>query len=394
MTPEILKFYASWACAGNPSNTFSRAGAAAAKLISGTKAFLARHLGCSEDEIIITSGASESNAIILENAVRSSCSTCNEVCKHKKAFCARMKPHIVVSALEHKCILLKCNELTQMGVCTCTFVDPTNDGIIEPQAVRDAIKPNTVLVSVMWANNELGSLNDIYSIADICWKQGVPFHSDVTQIFGKLKSCKVKRLHIDALSVSMHKLFGAKGVGFLYISKRIPFSPLITGAQQNERRGGTENVAAISTIVPALKFVMRHRAAKNKKLYHLCRSVLRGLADAEVDFELVGPKVQRVPHIMMLCFPFDRDWCNVKTIKALTKKGITVSIGSACNSGQKGGSHVLKAIGLNREMYRGIIRISLSDLTSKEDTKRLVKELSAIVKAHQRDPFKESLFTE
>lgn len=372
MPKRIFEHFLSWSNCANPSNTHNVAGKCARKMIEKTRKYVAKFVGCTPGEIVFTSGSTESNCMILESALR----TAPEVLKMRHHSAG--KPHIIVSAIEHKSILDKCHELE--GKCDITYVKCGRDGLIDPEQVSDAFKANTVLVSIMWANNETGAINNIREIHKRCQKCKIPFHTDATQAFGKFH---LRTNMCDSFSASMHKLHGAKGVGLFYASKKLPFYPLISGAQQAGKRGGTENVAGIATIAPAMRFMFKCRDAKNCRLRKLCFAILNGFTDSGLRFYIIGPSNWdvRLPNTLLMCFvPDDPNKCNARLLDFLDARGITCSVGSACNTANPKASHVLYAMGIGPEYYRGIVRISLSDRNTIDECRVLVKAISKFYK--------------
>lgn len=362
---------------------------ASQKMIQEFKDIICKTCKISEKkyEILITSGATESNCMILRMVV----DACNRLNK---------KPHIITSLLEHKSILecLKTLEEHDKKV-DVTYISPNIYGVIDPQSVKESIQPNTVLISIMYANNELGTINPISSIAKIAHDANIPFHTDAVQVFGKV-AIIIDKIGIDALTMTFHKMYGPQGIGLLIVRKDFisgyNLQGIINGTQQNGLRGGTESNILIAGAIASMLDTFIDREKKNnhlkilKKTFLLCMFKICDqihysaiLADEKLtggkkDFGIciLGHPEDTIPNTVLLSFiPQNAklpQFCNVKFKKLMEDKKIIVSIGSACNTISKKASHVLDAIGAPLVIKRGVLRISFSDNTTMSEIKSLV----------------------
>jgi len=348
-------------------------------------------------KIIFTSGASESNSLIIRSVVDGWLLKIDAI------------PHMVVSSIEHVSILACVNALVKLGRLEVTFINPNIYGIIEPNDISESIKPNTCLVCVMMANNEIGSINPIREIAKASHAKGIPIHCDVVQSFGK-ERIDVCDLGIDSMSVSFHKLYGPTGIGLLVLSNNLIKSynlcGQINGKQQWGFRAGTENTCSIGGAIVALSDTFKNRLTKNKHLLTLRNLTIKCLSEkfdyvdytqimtkpksveekkgTIVRFCVIGPSQQYakmyLPSTLLLCFlSWRKNLCNVEIKRALARRGITVSVGSTCNSNSSKASHVVHALGLSQMMRRGVIRVSFSDNSKTSDVKELCKALKTVV---------------
>ncbi len=399
---KAMNYWVDRAC--NPS-TDSGDGHLAKVMIEKFKEYVLKHCGVSAKKysVIITSGGSESNSFIVSSCMRS---------YHRET---GIIGHIVVSAIEHKSILETCRVMFEAGELEYSIAEPNKYGEIGVGEVEKCIKKNTCLVSIMYANNELGTLNDIEAIGSLCHKRNIPFHTDAVQAFGKYKM-DLSRGKIDAVSVSCHKFYSGMGVGLLILSKKLidgyKLCPIINGTQQGGLRGGTEDVAGIAGAAAGLRDTFDGRMSKNKHLWDLCVRMIEGLGKVivikDIDGKIVaGGKDAFVNigsvYITLLGVPWSKrpQWslpntllisvvkvggepfCNVKLKKFLCSGSdpMYVSIGSACNTSSKNASHVLTAIGASSAVKQGTIRISFGDTNTKSEVdKFLVKFIKGIKK--------------
>lgn len=260
-----------WLECYNPSSD-SKVSISAKEVISKSRAYILRHCGVNEQShyALFTSGATESNCMILRSTAES----------YRKARGA--VPHFIVSAVEHHSILECLHIMQEHEICEYTEIPPTPEGSIKPHHVLNAIQPNTCLISIMFANNELGTINNIKAIGDIAHKKGIPMHTDAVQIFGKIRIF-IDAMNIDAISISAHKWYGPKGQGILIISKSLVegynLQSQIAGSQQNGLRGGTENVPGIASMLTALQCTFKNRQKKNKQLLAMRNYVIQTLTE-------------------------------------------------------------------------------------------------------------------
>lgn len=332
---------------GNPSSLHS-AGQRAAETLAEARGRIAAHLGCQPSELIFTSGGSEADNQALRGAA------------HLGA--AKGKKHIISTAFEHHAVLHTLRRLEKEGF-TVTLLDVHENGLVTPEQVRAAIRPDTCLVSVMYANNEIGTIQPIAEIGRICREAGVLFHTDAVQAVGHLP-IDVQAQNIDMLSLSAHKFHGPKGIGALYLRKGIPLEPLIEGgAQERGRRAGTENLPAIVGMAAALDEACAHLAEDTARLIPLRDKLIAGLSCIPHG-ALNGDPVQRLPGNVSFCFEGIE---GESLLLLLDDKGICASSGSACTSGSLDPSHVLLAIGRVHDVAHGSLRLSLgADITEEE----------------------------
>ena len=353
MLPYITDIY------GNPSSLHS-AGQAAADALGKARADMADALGCEPSEIIFTSGGSEADnqAIISAAAIG-----------EKKG-----KKHIISSAFEHHAVLHTLKKLEKQGF-EVTLLDVGKNGIINPDDVAKAITDSTCLVTIMFANNEIGTIQPIAEIGKICRENGVIFHTDAVQAAGHIK-IDVKEQNIDMLSLSAHKFHGPKGVGALYAKKGIRLINLIEGgAQERGKRAGTENVPAIVSMAAALTEAVQEIDENAKKVSALRDRLIAGLSKIPHS-ALNGDPSRRLPGNVSFCFEGIE---GESLLLLLDAKGICASSGSACTSGSLDPSHVLLAIGRPHEVAHGSLRLTLSEENTEEEIDYMIKEITEVV---------------
>ena len=344
---------------GNASAIYS-IGSSNKEVISEARKTIADVLGAKENEIYFTAGGSESDNWALK-------ATC-------EAYGAKGK-HIITSAIEHHAILHTCEYLEQQGY-EVTYVGVDADGVIKMDELKAAIRPDTILISVMFANNEIGTIQPIREIGALAHEKGILFHTDAVQAFGQVP-INVDEMNIDMLSSSAHKLHGPKGIGFLYIRKGVKIRSFIHGgAQERKRRAGTENVPAIVGYAKAARIAadtMSERIEKETEL----RDYLIERVMSEIPYtKLNGHRTKRLPNNANFSFQFIE---GESMLILLDDKGICGSSGSACTSGSLDPSHVLLAIGLPHEIAHGSLRLTLSEETTREEIDYTVDNLKAIV---------------
>lgn len=351
--PYFTEYY------GNPSAIYSFAGEAA-KGVDRAREAIAKLIGAKTEEIYFTGGGSESDNWALKAAA--------EAYAHKGK-------HIITTKIEHHAILHACEYLEKNG-CQVTYLDVDENGLVSPQELRAAIRPDTILISVMAANNEIGTIEPLEEIGRIAKENGILFHTDAVQAFGHIP-IDVDKLHIDMLSASGHKINGPKGIGILYIRKGVKIRSFIHGgAQERQRRAGTHNVPGIVGFGKAAELAAEHmeeRMAYETKLRdHLIERVL-----AEIPYSrLNGDRTRRLPNNANFCFQFIE---GESMLILLDQQGICGSSGSACTSGSLDPSHVLLAIGLPHEIAHGSLRLTLSGQTTLEDIDFTVDQLKKII---------------
>lgn len=344
---------------GNPSSLYA-IGRDAKKHLELARADVAGCLGVDPHEIFFTSGGSEADNWAIKGVA------------HQLA--KKGKKHIITSKFEHHAVLHTCAALEQEGF-SVTYLDVHSDGLVRPEELEAAIREDTALVTIMYANNEIGTIQPIPELGAICKKHGVLFHTDAVQAAGNVP-IQMKEQNIDLLSLSAHKLHGPKGVGVLAIRKGVSLPNLIDGgAQERGRRAGTENVAGIVGLSVALKEACATMDERNKRL----RSMRDRLIDSALQIErsrLNGDRAKRLPGNVNLCFEGIE---GESLLLLLDLNGICGSSGSACTSGSLDPSHVLLAIGLPHEIAHGSLRLSLSDQNTEEDVDYILEVLPGIV---------------
>ena len=354
MLPYMDKIY------GNPSSLHS-VGQAAADALRKAREEAAEVLGCEPNEITFTSGGSEADnqALVSSAAIG--------VRKGKK--------HIISTAFEHHAILHTLKKLEKEGF-EVTLLDVHENGMVSAQQVADAIREDTCLVSVMYANNEIGSIQPIAEIGAVCKEKGVIFHTDAVQAVGHVH-INVKEENIDMLSLSAHKFHGPKGVGLLYARKGVRLTNIIEGgAQERGKRAGTENIPGIVGMVAALKEANANIDANAEKVSALRDRLIEGLEKIPHS-ALNGDRTKRLPGNVSFCFEGIE---GESLLLLLDAKGICASSGSACTSGSLDPSHVLLAIGRPHEVAHGSLRLTLSEENTQEEIDYIIEETTKVVK--------------
>ena len=345
---------------GNPSSLHS-VGQAAADALRKAREEAAEVLGCEPNEITFTSGGSEADNQALVSAA---------------AIGARKgKKHIISTAFEHHAILHTLKKLEKEGF-EVTLLDVHENGMVLAQQVADAIREDTCLVSVMYANNEIGSIQPIAEIGAVCKEKGVIFHTDAVQAVGHVH-INVKEENIDMLSLSAHKFHGPKGVGLLYARKGVRLTNIIEGgAQERGKRAGTENIPGIVGMVAALKEANANIDANAEKVSALRDRLIEGLEKIPHS-ALNGDRTKRLPGNVSFCFEGIE---GESLLLLLDAKGICASSGSACTSGSLDPSHVLLAIGRPHEVAHGSLRLTLSEENTQEEVDYIIEETTKVVK--------------
>lgn len=354
MLPYMDKIY------GNPSSLHS-VGQAAADALRKAREEAAEVLGCEPNEITFTSGGSEADNQALVSAA---------------AIGARKgKKHIISTAFEHHAILHTLKKLEKEGF-EVTLLDVHENGMVSAKQVADAIREDTCLVSVMYANNEIGSIQPIAEIGAVCKEKGVIFHTDAVQAVGHVH-INVKEENIDMLSLSAHKFHGPKGVGLLYARKGVRLTNIIEGgAQERGKRAGTENIPGIVGMVAALKEANVNIDANAEKVSALRDRLIEGLEKIPHS-ALNGDRTKRLPGNVSFCFEGIE---GESLLLLLDAKGICASSGSACTSGSLDPSHVLLAIGRPHEVAHGSLRLTLSEENTQEEVDYIIEETTKVVK--------------
>jgi len=352
MLPLLKEHY------GNPSSGYAFA-AKSRRAVDLARERLATLLGCEPAEIVFTSGGTESNNTVINSALQ---------------FESRVK-HVVTSAVEHSAVLHPCQDLAKHG-CEVTFVGVDRDGNVDLAELEAAIRPETALVSVMWANNETGVLFPVENIAEICRAKGVLFHTDAVQAVGKIP-IRLRDTSINFLSLSAHKFHGPKGVGALYINRRTRFHPLIVGGgQENGRRGGTENVASIVGLGKAAERAAEYLSAGKTQVPSMRdrfeRAILERVSGASVN----GAGATRIPNTSSFSFEGIE---SPAALLLLDRHHICCSAGSACRTGSQEASHVLRAMESSGDGARRSLRFSFGRFNTDTQVDRAIELIPKVI---------------
>ena len=353
MLPYFTEYY------GNAGSIYGLAGESRKALLRARET-IAGTLGAEANEIYFTAGGSESDNWALKAVF--------EAWQDKGR-------HIITSRIEHHAVLHTCEYLEKMGA-RVTYLDVDSEGLVDPGQLERAIRPDTILISVMAANNEVGTIQPVKEIGEIAAAHGILFHTDAVQAYGHLPLA-VQECHIDLLSASAHKFNGPKGAGFLYVGKKAGIRSFIHGGQQERgRRAGTENVPGIVGMAAAARRAHEHMEERAQK-ERMLRDYLIGRIEAEIpDVALNGHRIRRLPNNVNFSFA---DMEGETMLIMLDMAQICASAGSACTSGAVDPSHVLLAMGLSKERARGSLRLTLSEENTREELDTVVEELARIV---------------
>ena len=344
---------------GNASSLHTT-GQLANEKLTAAREKMAKYLGCAPSELYFTSGGSEADNQAIISAATLGAKKC--------------KKHIISTKFEHHAVLHTLSKLKKQGF-EVELLDVHKSGIVTPEEVEAAIREDTALVSVMFANNEIGTIEPIAEIGAVCRRHGVIFHTDAVQAVGHLP-IDVGAMNIDMLSLSAHKFHGPKGVGALYCKKGIFLQTLIEGgAQERGKRAGTENVPAISGMAAALEYACDNMQKNNEKLTKMRDRLIEGLS--RIPHSVVNGDVEhRLPGNVNMCFEGIE---GESLLLLLDMKGIEASSGSACTSGSLDPSHVLLAIGLPHEVAHGSLRLSLSEENTPEEIEYIIEKVPEVV---------------
>lgn len=353
MLPYFTEYY------GNAGSIYGLAGESRKALLRARET-IAGTLGAEANEIYFTAGGSESDNWALKAVF--------EAWQDKGR-------HIITSRIEHHAVLHTCEYLEKMGA-RVTYLDVDSEGLVDPGQLERAIRPDTILISVMAANNEVGTIQPVKEIGEIAAAHGILFHTDAVQAYGHLPLA-VQEYHIDLLSASAHKFNGPKGAGFLYVGKKAGIRSFIHGGQQERgRRAGTENVPGIVGMAAAARRAHEHMEERAQK-ERMLRDYLIGRIETEIpDVALNGHRTRRLPNNVNFSFA---DMEGETMLIMLDMAQICASAGSACTSGAVDPSHVLLAMGLSKERARGSLRLTLSEENTREELNTVVEELARIV---------------
>lgn len=361
MAPEVLEAMLPFLKEnyGNPGGIYSLS-TAAKKAVNAARAVIADSLGAERGEIYFTSGGTESDNWALIGVA--------------EAYREKGK-HIITSAVEHHALLHTCKYLESRGF-EVSYVEVDEEGVIDMEKLRRAVRQDTILISVMFANNEVGTIQPIAEIGRLAREKGILFHTDAVQAYGHIPIA-VKEYGIDLLSASGHKLNGPKGIGFLYVGQNVKIhSFLHGGAQERGRRAGTENVPAIAGLSEAVRSAMGQMQQREKKERELAGYLKKRIEEEIPLCRWNGAKVNRLANNVNVSFDFVE---GESLLILLDQRGICASSGSACTSGATDPSHVLLAMGFSPERARGALRMTLSDKNTMEEMDEVTENLKEIV---------------
>ena len=354
---EIAKYFSYQY--GNPSSIYS-IGKENKKAIELARERVANLIGALPEEIFFTSGGSESDNWAIKSSVFNSAYTI---------------PHIITSRIEHHAVINTCKDLEKLGA-EVTYLTVDSNGMINLDELRESIRKNTVLISIMYANNEIGTIEPVYEIAEIAQNHNVLFHTDAVQACGQIP-INVKELNVDYLSGSGHKFNGPKGVGFLYVSNKTDIGPLLCGGgQEMGKRAGTENVPGIVGIGIAAKITQSILSKKIEEELFLRDYIINRFYNEIPCVKLNGDRDKRLPNNVNVSFEYIE---GDNLLLLLDEAGICTSSGSACNSSSGSSSHVLEAIGVSDDLARGALRITLGHDTNRQEIDYAIEKIKQIV---------------
>ncbi len=344
---------------GNPSSIY-KLGREARKAIEDSREKIAKVLNCKANEIYFTAGGSESDNTAIKGIAKANKKRGN---------------HIITSKIEHPAVLETCKQLEKEGF-EITYISVDEKGIVDLEELKKSIKPTTILITIMFANNEIGTIQPIEEIGKIAKGNNIYFHTDSVQAVGSIK-IDVQKLNIDSLSLSGHKFYGPKGVGALYVKTGVPFEKFISGGhQERNKRAGTENVTGIVGIGKAIELAYENLDEHNKKIKELRDYYVKQVEEKIPYIKINGDMEKRLPGNSNISFRFIE---GEGLLLNLDLKGICASSGSACTSGSLDPSHVLLAIGLPHEIAHGSLRVSIGKYNTKEEIDYLIENLMEII---------------
>ena len=367
---EMLPFFTEYF--GNPSSVH-QFGREVKKSIDLARDRVAKAIGALPEEIYFTAGGSESDNLAIKGVAYANKNKGN---------------HIITTTIEHPAVIETCKQLEKEGF-EVTFLEVDHYGVVNPEDVRKAIKDNTILISVMYANNEIGTIQPISEIAKIAYEKKIYFHTDAVQAIGSVR-INVKEQNIDMLSMAGHKFYGPKGIGALYVRKGVKLISIIHGgSQERKRRAGTENVPGIIGIGKAIELAYQKFDEHNLRITILRDKLIKGIMEKVPYTRLNGHPEKRLPNNTSFCFQYIE---GESLLLNLDIKGIAGSSGSACSSGSLEPSHVLLAIGLPHEIAHGSLRLSLGEVNTEEDVDYVLQVLPEIVdRLRQMSPLYEKV---
>jgi cysteine desulfurase len=346
---------------GNASSLHHK-GREASDAMEQSRETVAEILGCKPREVIFTSCGTESDNLALRGVAF--------------AQAEQGKRHLITTSIEHHAISHTMEQLEKRFGFEVTYLPVDEYGLVDPDAVRRAIRDDTALVSIMYANNEVGTIEPISEIAQVTQAKGVPFHTDAVQAGGTL-DLDVDRLGVDLMSLSAHKFYGPKGVGVLYARRKVRFWPMQTGgAHERNRRAGTENVPYIVALATALKMAHQHAESENHRLVGLRDRLIQGVLERIPEAYLTGHPTQRLPNSASFVFKYIEGEGILLNLDML---GICASSGSACTSASLEPSHVLTSMGIPVELAHGSLRLSLGKSNTPEDIEYVLEYLPSVV---------------
>lgn len=359
---------------GNPSSIY-KLGREARKAIEDSREKIAKVLNCKANEIYFTAGGSESDNTAIKGIAKANKKRGN---------------HIITSKIEHPAVLETCKQLEKEGF-EITYISVDEKGIVDLEELKKSIKPTTILITIMFANNEIGTIQPIEEIGKIAKGNNIYFHTDSVQAVGSIK-IDVQKLNIDSLSLSGHKFYGPKGVGALYVKTGVPFEKFISGGhQERNKRAGTENVTGIVGIGKAIELAYENLDEYNKKIKELRDYYVKQVEEKIPYIKINGDMEKRLPGNSNISFRFIE---GEGLLLNLDLKGICASSGSACTSGSLDPSHVLLAIGLPHEIAHGSLRVSIGKYNTKEEIDYLIENLMEIVtRLREMSPLWEKFMT-
>ena len=406
--PEVLKAMMPYFNEkfGNPSSIHSF-GRETRNAVEAAREIVAKFLNCSIGEVIFTSGGTESDNYVIKGVIEAYRISHIADRQNDKPLAISHKPHLITSAFEHHAVLDTCKDLEKRGLAEVSYLKPKSDGVIDVKDVETAIKSNTVLITIMYVNNEIGTVQPIREIGKLIekinlkkqetrnnnqsksksqipnnetmkqWNNRIFFHTDAVQAV-EYFNCDTKYLHVDALSLSAHKFGGPKGVGVLYLKRGIPVHKQnIGGAQEYNKRAGTENVASIIGLAKAIQLLSEKLKVKSEKLMKLRNYFIDQVTKKIPNVSLNGSREKRSPNNINLSFKHVEGESILLNLDLL---GIAASSGSACTSGSLEPSHVLTAMGLPPEVAHGSIRFTIGEKNTKEEVDFVVKSLEGVIK--------------
>lgn len=348
-------------CFGNPS-TLHAIGREARGLLDKARQQVADLICARPEEIFFTSGGTEADFLALWGVV----------CSRKGR-----GSHIITSSIEHHAVLNNCAYLAELFDCRVTYLPVDGAGMVDPDDVRRAIERETALISIMHANNEVGTIEPVEEIAAIAREEGIPFHVDAVQTVGHLP-IDVNRLGVDLLSLSGHKFYGPKGVGALYVRQGTPFTAVLRGGgQERGYRSGTENIPGIAGLGQAADIARCDLEEETQRLQRLRDALIQGIEERIPGARLNGHRTRRLPHNVNFSFP---DVEGESLVLGLDLQGIAVSSGSACSSGTGEPSHVLRSLGLPESYLNGAVRMTLGRANTEEDIPVVIEALEGLVR--------------